>query len=500
MVTRETEYKENKQFSKSIGAGVKSVFGGSGRTYFILEHKLSSEKYRAGQTQEIIIDYIELGRDPKCQVYYGNTFPTVSRRHAAITREGNSWVLKQLSTSNPTLINGRPIKSQWFLQNGDEIQLSLEGPKLGFLIPSNPSIKSIGLSRRLSLFRQQALKPYKKAITALSIFFIVGISVLTYFLWQSQGEIKDLMAKNKELFERSTVFQGNVDSLQTRVLQSEEARKRLESQFAQISRISNKNNDRYTTDSIKRPTIDNDMSTLFPAVYFIHVDKITVELNGETAIINDYKWSGTGFLLDNSRFVTARHVVESWYFINKDDENGVLLNMYANNGAKVTAFFTAISPDGSKLNFNSSSFICDRSTDETKTETDENGNAVIFKLAALNANDWAYVNTSKTGVIHAVNNISPCLRQQQKLHILGYPLGLGASSPSNVSPIYGNCIVSSTQLQAGYIPVTDRNFEHGNSGGPVFYLDDAGKYQAIGIVSAGSGDNTGFIVPITALK
>ena len=189
MATRETEFKENNQFSKSIGAGVKSVFGNTGRTYFILEHKVTSDHYRAGQTQEIIIDYIELGRDPKCQVQFGITFPTVSRRHAAITREGNNWVLKQLSESNPTLINGRPIKSQWFLQNGDEIQLSLEGPKIGFLIPSNPGIKSIGLSRRLSLFRQQALKPYKKAITALTVIFLVSMVVAGYFLYQGQTQI-----------------------------------------------------------------------------------------------------------------------------------------------------------------------------------------------------------------------------------------------------------------------------------------------------------------------
>jgi len=498
MATRETEYKENKQFSKSIGAGVKSVFGNAGRTYFILEHKVTSDHYRAGQTQEIIIDYIELGRDPKCQVQFGSTFPTVSRRHAAITRDGNNWVLKQLSELNPTLINGRPIKSQWFLQNGDEIQLSLEGPKIGFLVPSNPGIKSIGLSRRLSLFRQQALKPYKKAITALTVIFLAGMLVAGYFLYQGQTQINDLMAKNLELFETAKKFKGNVDSLQQQVQQSDDARRRLENQMAQLSRT-NSSGPSGATSGNSVPASMN-MNSLFPGVYFIYVDKVVAEFNGEQQEV-EYKWSGTGFLLTDGRFVTARHVVEPWYFINAEDQTALALNSVASNGGTVTAYLTAYSPDGSSISFNSGAFKCNRSTDEVMSETDENGTPVLFRVAPMSAQDWAYANSDKQGVISAYTDINAVLQQQQKLHILGYPLGLGATSPSSVSPIYGSCTVSSAQLQNGYILVTDRNFEHGNSGGPVFVFNDTeSKYYAIGIVSAGAGDNTGMIVPLSSIQ
>ena len=498
MATRETEHNENNQFSKSIGAGVKSIFGGGGRTYFILEHKVTSDRYRAGQTQEIIIDYIELGRDPKCQVQYGDMFPTVSRRHAAIAREGNNWVIKQLSASNPTLINGRPIKNQWFLQNGDEIQLSMEGPKIGFMVPSNPGIKSIGLSRRLSLFRQQALKPYKTAITALSVIFLLGILVAGYLLYQGKNEIANLMAKNKELFEKAKTFEGNVDSLQQKVKQSDDARHRLEKQMAQLA----KNTRSGPTGAASGNSVpaSMNMNSLFPSVYFMYVDKLVAEYNGKKKEI-DYKWSGTGFLLDDGRFITARHVVEPWYFINADDETGLLLNSVASNGGTVTAFITAYSPDGSEISFTTSNFKCNRSSDEVKTETDEDGSTILFRVASLNSDDWAYTQSNKQGGLPAYSDISSILQQQQKLHILGYPLGLGASSPTNISPIYGSCVVSSTKLQNGYILVTDRNFEHGNSGGPVFVYNEAeAKYYAIGIVSAGAGDNTGMIVPLSAIQ
>ena len=81
----------------------------------------------------------------------------------------------QISQTNTTLLNGRPIKNEWYLQNGDEIQLAVNGPKLGFIVPSGKksTVSSIGLTRRLSLFRQQALRPYKNAIAVLSCLLLL---------------------------------------------------------------------------------------------------------------------------------------------------------------------------------------------------------------------------------------------------------------------------------------------------------------------------------------
>ena len=61
-----TAYK--KSVAATVGAGMKSVFGGSGRRYYILEHKISSKYHRAGESQKIIVDQIELGRDSQCTV------------------------------------------------------------------------------------------------------------------------------------------------------------------------------------------------------------------------------------------------------------------------------------------------------------------------------------------------------------------------------------------------------------------------------------------------
>ena len=52
----------------SVGAGMGALMGASGRTYFILEHKTSSKYHQAGESQKIIVDQVELGRDALMKV------------------------------------------------------------------------------------------------------------------------------------------------------------------------------------------------------------------------------------------------------------------------------------------------------------------------------------------------------------------------------------------------------------------------------------------------
>ena len=109
--------------SGSVGSGVKSILGSSDRRYYVLEHKVSTKYHKAGESQKILIDQIELGRDPKCQIRFDESFDTVSRRHAAIVKDGDNWKLIQLSKTNSTYLNGRKVEKEWYFQIGDEIQL-----------------------------------------------------------------------------------------------------------------------------------------------------------------------------------------------------------------------------------------------------------------------------------------------------------------------------------------------------------------------------------------
>lgn len=510
MPTQETVYKEPNKLSKSIGAGMKSLIGGSGRKFFIIEHKNTSAKHHAGEHQEIIVDYAEMGRDAACQVSFGDSFPTVSRKHAAICSEGGNWVLKQLSATNPTLINGQPIKQQFYLKNGDEIQLSMEGPKIAFLVPANNSVKSINFTRRLNLFRKQALRPYKQALAMLSVLLIAGLGTTGYFLIKENERSNKLEAdyaqtveELAQMVETAEVFQGNVDSLQQELAANAENQARLKSKLRNLENSVNRRPPAAPSQSggapaVEPPAASASMTPLFPSVYFMKVEKIVINFQGESQEVTDYKWVGTGFLMNDGRFVTARHCIKGWLFFTPEDAFGQQLSILESNGATVVAHIKAYSPDGSSLSFKSTDFTMNDSSDDVLRATDNDGNDFLITKANLDETDWSYARTNKNGVIVPNPDLSTQLPQMERLFILGYPLGIGASN-EGVSPIYGNSIVSTQGLQDGVIMVTDRNFEQGNSGGPAFILKD-GEYQVVGIISAGLSNTIGFIVPIKELN
>lgn len=196
----ETNYKRT--VAGSIGAGMGAIFNASGRTYYILEHKMSSKYHHAGESQKIIVDQIELGRDSSCQVRFDESFETVSRRHAAIVRDGANWKLIPLSTTNATLVNGQVVSGEWHLKSGDEIRLSSRGPVLGFILPQGERslVKSIGLTERMNLFRQQALRPYKTALWILAVVLVLAVAgLVTWNILQGQKFEQELQNKEEQI-------------------------------------------------------------------------------------------------------------------------------------------------------------------------------------------------------------------------------------------------------------------------------------------------------------
>lgn len=336
-----TNYKRS--IAGSVGAGMKSVFGGDGRRFYILEHKVTSKYHKAGESQRIIVDEIEIGRDPRCQVRFDEQFSTVSRRHAAIVHDGNNWKLIQLSKTNSTYLNGRKVENEWYLQNGDEIQLSANEPKLGFIAPSGEKglVKSIALTARLSLFRQQALRPYKTAVAIIAACLVLGCGFSVYSLhelYKKNQEQAELISLNEKRHAKALALQ---DSLLTKATSE---REKLTTELATLKKQFGKVSKQQRNIAVSTGNIDNTaLNKCMPNVFFIYSESIDVTLpNGESGTLDcsDKRvpsWSGTGFLLDNGDFVTARHVIEAWNFWmngNNIDENLAQLNAIVNNGGK----------------------------------------------------------------------------------------------------------------------------------------------------------------------
>lgn len=474
----------------SVGAGVGALFNGNGRRFFILEHKDASKYHKAGESQKIIIDQVELGRDSHCQVRFDESFATVSRRHAAIVKDGDRWKLVQLSKTNSTFLNGRPVETEWYLENGDEIQLSVGGPRLGFIVPAGKQslVSSIRMTERLELFRKQALRPYKTALAAMAVVLVLSVGGLTTWNILMKSDFDKAIAKAKSELAKLEGQNSELDSL---IAESQKEQQRQQQLIADLENRKNsvtyiyRGGDKSLSAALKK--VEND-------VFFLMTTKVVVTDGEEEVEIDDYGWFGTGFLTTDGRFVTAKHCVEGWVFKGgiPSGENGLparalLYHAMNTTGWKIIAYFKAVSKNKT-LTFKSTDCVMDHSTEKRG----DNG----WLMEQTHSADWAYVRVNQKGSIVVDTNAARNLPMGAELHVLGFPHGWGAIDTNKFSCMYGSCKTARTGLDDGKIMVSARNFEEGNSGGPVFYNDN-GRLKAVGIVSFGRGDHNGGLCSVT---
>lgn len=229
---------------------------------------------------------------------------------------------------------------------------------------------------------------------------------------------------------------------------------------------------------ISEQSTHSKISNLYNDVYYIKTSKIVVRIN-EKEILFPYVTIGTGFLLSDSSFITARHVVEPWLFYPYDNDMFQVMAL-GKIGGDITLYFDAYSPSGKVLNFTSKEFSFHKDTADVNTNM-----------------DWAKSVTKEAGNLVYDSNLSSSMETATPMIILGYPLGKGYNSLSDISPLYGECKVARDGLDGGLIDIEGRPFTFGNSGGPVLTMVN-GKYVVIGIVSS-LQQTLGFIVPISSV-
>ena len=551
MVQRQTE-PYRRSFSGSVGAGMGALMGGAHKQYYVLEHRMSSKYHRAGETQKIIVDQVEMGRDPRCQVRFDDSFTSVSRRHAAIVRDGAGWKLVHLSKVNTTLLNGRPVTDEWYLQNGDEIQLSSNGPRMGFIVPQGDRsmIENINFTERFSLFRQQALKPYKQMMVWMSVVFllVIGGFIAWSILNQQQaqktnemlaGSIASVSARQdsagveaqKQLAAVSTqaqnaaqaaiqASQASQTSTSQGISQLRNELVGLKSDLKTVREEKAENESARQAAAVSEPVAApasasvapaaggmTSYESCFPYIYYIQLDKVEhTNKKGKTEVINIIRrWAGTGFLLSDGRFVTSRRIIERWYFQvngNLMDEDMRPLNKAVCNLEKVVAYFTAYSSSGDALTFTSDQFTCDRSADNYTVLRGPLGGLVKgarLRIAPSNGGkDWAYFQTAKKGGLKFDPSKSTSLGRGIPLTILGFPAEVGINSASG--PVYGSGVTANSGLDRGDIMTTNTSFEVGGSGAPVFAVSETGEYEVVGLISSMAEGQRGVVVPISAVR
>jgi ribosomal protein L40E len=75
---------------------------------------------RSGETFPLESERITVGRSPDCDIFLDDV--TVSRKHAAITKDGNAFSIKDEGSLNGTFVNRKRVEGAE-LEDGDEIQI-----------------------------------------------------------------------------------------------------------------------------------------------------------------------------------------------------------------------------------------------------------------------------------------------------------------------------------------------------------------------------------------
>lgn len=458
----------------SVGAGVSALFNGNGRRYFILVHKDASKYHKAGESQKIIIDQVELGRDANCQVRFDDSFSTVSRHHAAIVKDGDRWKLVQLSKTNSTFLNGHPVDTEWYLENGDEIQLSVGGPRLGFIVPAGKQslVSSIKMTERLELFRKQALKPYKTAIACLAVVLVLLAGGGSYVISEQDKSIVKLLSDSSMLRKMNENAKKENEKLAGRLDSLKKVERRAVTRTVVVG-----------GDETLQKEINRVKSSVYALTTIVYLD-----CNGNVQVIS--RATGTGFLTADGMFVTARHCVEPWLFY-PDLNKCYAVAQKSGGEAKIYAVVKAVNNQQS-FEIRSDRFRVDDSYDTPcKVSVDLEGehyeldSKLAFGSEKSLGNDWAFCRVGRKGVIRNGAAISGSLKSGTTVHMLGFPKSIGRGDGSKfVEPIYNKMSVSRDGLNNARCIMISQGVDHGNSGGPVFVMHN-GQLQVIGIVSRG---------------
>ena len=93
-----------------------------------------------------------IGRGEHCDIRFDDD--RVSTDHAEVTRHGASYLLRDLDSSNGTVVNGRPLNGPQRLRNADVIQV---GPRRleAQIPPAVPTSKDRSRSAELSEFERR---------------------------------------------------------------------------------------------------------------------------------------------------------------------------------------------------------------------------------------------------------------------------------------------------------------------------------------------------------
>lgn len=84
-------------------------------------HPILMVKSNPQENYKLYFDNNIIGRDDTCNIHITST--SISRQHALIYKVGQNYLLKDMGSTNGTILNGQPIEDSIQIVNGDCIQI-----------------------------------------------------------------------------------------------------------------------------------------------------------------------------------------------------------------------------------------------------------------------------------------------------------------------------------------------------------------------------------------
>jgi len=474
--------------TQALTTGLKFMGGGAVSAY-TLEYLSDSKRHKLGSYDTIVVPYVELGRSSSCAVQFDEDAGTVSRKHAAIEKRGNDYVIKNISGTNPTLVNGQPVSKEYYLKNGDEIQLSYEGPKMRFNVSDTGTAK-MGMTKRLNLVMQQAVKPYKMAAMGLVAFVVLLTAGGIYGFMQLNLENRQL---SEQMEFQKKITRAQADSLaelnkKNNMLLSEvkNSKEDIQRQFDRERQKLLKQNQElqksFTEFKSKAGSATNYAEVIEPLknkTLALYLTGYTVEgPNGPETVELEAQCMCTGFMLEGGVFATARHCIDALMSGSED------LNFLDHSGINVVTHFKAKSYDGSiEFDFTDDQMNSDFSGDQLKQVSYKGRTGAMRIPDYFHGKDWAYVQTGYNDGMAFDPSLSLTLKAGTQLFVLGYSYGTRFRESGNMEPYFSTAKVTQSGIEQGTVRVTEAGWDGGNSGGPVFALDENGEAVVIGLVT-----------------
>lgn len=403
---------------------------------FIIEFKTATQSHAAGEQLKLAVDSVQIGRDIDCQVRFDDSTPTVSRKHAKIEREGIRYKVIALSQTNATYVNGSPIKGDFYLNSGDEIKFSSQGPTIIFRqstvatsatqtsVNAPAATKASTTSNKPAPVQTKSNKTLYGVIAAVAALLVVGI-----VLWM------------------------------------------------------NKTPD---TSPAQPQAITQNIKECYSSIYFVKVNDISVFDKNHNLVFTyntEDQYCGTGFMTNTGKFIAARRVVEPWTYndsglVGYDQDNrawnyGDLSSL----GYDIVTNCTAFTSAGTSFQFRNTD--C-KKPDFISMQTDWLSLPKADQLSVVSGLtiDSAWGNNPKYGVECSLVGYKKNT-DIQNLRVSNFPNAI------NVSELNKDKVIE----------LSSRRWEDGMSGAPALIQKD-GRWVVIGILSNSYNNQRDIVIPI----